>query len=185
VVLFVPAHATDEAYNPKAVIFVSPTGFQDDEFSALITVFDKESIDYTIVSSTLETAIGMKGLEIKPDMLIDDLEVSDYSGLVFVGGEGMEQYAKNELVLDAVRDAFRQKKIIAAICISPVILVEAGILKKATVTCSRFGEELVKSKGATILSKSVVVSGNIITGMGPKSSFPFAKTVAVALKNKK
>ena len=77
------------------------------------------------------------------------------------------------------------RKIIGAICISPVILAETGILKnkKATVWTSSLDKSAAKfleEKGAFYEDVDVVVDKNIITADGPSSAEKFSQTIITA-----
>ena len=73
-------------------------------------------------------------------------------------------------------------KIIAAICIAPVTLANAGILngKKATVFPS--GKNDLIRNGAKYTGDSVTVDGNIITANGPMAAEAFGKKIVEMLK---
>ena len=68
--------------------------------------------------------------------------------------------------------------LVAAICIAPVILAKAGLLKhkKATVFSSEI--ETIEALGAHYTGMDVTVDDNIITAYGPQSALRFAKRIA-------
>jgi len=83
---------------------------------------------------------------VKPDILIKDVNVKTFDAVVFVGGPGAEEYFHNPVALKIAQEAYKEGKVVGAICIAPRILAEAGILKgkKATVFHSQI--EAIKSK---------------------------------------
>ena len=64
----------------------------------------------------------------------DAVEVSNYEGLFITGGRAPEYIRLNERVLKIVKEFFKAKKPVAAICHGPQVLAAAGVLKgyKAT-----------------------------------------------------
>ena len=86
--------------------------------------------------------------------------------------------------LKGLSDAFRAEKIVSAICISPVVLARAGILKgkKATVFPDSEGIRELKKAGAIYIQKSVVVDGKVVTGDGPDAASRSAQEIIKLLK---
>lgn len=108
--------------------------------------------------------------------------VRDYDAVVFIGGPGALRDLDNENSYSIVRQTISDRKLLAAICVSPVILAEAGGLrgKNATVWSSQMDKSAVnilKDNGAIYQEKSVVTDGNIITGNCPASSEEFAMKI--------
>ena len=179
------ALSQDISENPKAIFIIPSSNFQDDEFSITKAVLENNGIDVSIASSSLDVAVGMNGLEVKPDSLIEEIELSDYHALIFIGGEGAQEYYQNEEALDLVREAYKNKKYIGAICIAPVILAKAGILRGKFATSSQAGTRQLRRHGAKYRSKDVIVSGKVITAKGPAASKEFANAVVKALQSGK
>ncbi|PIR71487.1 MAG: hypothetical protein COU43_02395, partial [Candidatus Nealsonbacteria bacterium CG10_big_fil_rev_8_21_14_0_10_37_25] len=78
-------------------------------------------------------------------------------------------------------------KVLASICISPVILAKAGVLKgkKATVWSSPMDKvpvRILEENEAIYQDKSVVADGKIVTANGPAAAEKFAKAIITALK---
>jgi protease I len=87
--------------------------------------------------------------------------------------------ANDAKLLEAGLDVLNNK-VVAAICLSPVVLARAGILKgkDATVFPSNDAVEELKNAGVKYVDKPVVISGKIITARDPKAAEEFAKTIA-------
>jgi protease I len=69
-------------------------------------------------------------------------------------------------------------KVVAAICLAPVVLARAGILKgkKATFFNSPISLGEMKAGGAVLVDKAVVTDSRIITANGPAAAKEFAET---------
>jgi protease I len=94
-------------------------------------------------------------------------------------------YFDDPVAQNIAKEAVRENKILAAICIAPVILANAGVLrnKKATVFPSE--KETLINAGAQYTGKDVEVDGNIITASGPQAAEKFAATIKSSIINKK
>ncbi|GAG39121.1 unnamed protein product, partial [marine sediment metagenome] len=88
-------------------------------------------------------------------------------------------------VINLVQSAHNNGKIVAAICISPVVLAQARLLKdrKATVwNGDGKQEEILTAQGAEYVDQDVVVDSRIVTANGPPAAKKFGKTIAEMLK---
>ncbi len=167
----------------KVAMVIAERDFRDEEFLKPKEVLEKAGIAVKVVSTSLNMAFGVLGAEVKPDLLLKDIKAEDFSALVFVGGAGASRYWDDPLSHKLVRDAESAGKVVAAICIAPVILSRAGILKgkKATVWSSE--AEQLRSGGAEYTAAAVEQDGNIITASGPQAAQEFGRTVLKAISD--
>lgn len=162
------------------LMVIAPTGFKDEEYFTPKKIFEKLGAEVT-TASTVQEAISVNKKTQFTDILVSEAVVDDFDILVFVGGPGAKTYFDHNPSLTLAKNFNAKEKIVAAICIAPSILANAGILegKKATVFSSE--KENLESKGAKLQNKQVVKDGNIITANGPDAAEEFAKTVADSL----
>ncbi|MEO0102115.1 MAG: DJ-1/PfpI family protein [candidate division WOR-3 bacterium] len=168
----------------KSILFlIAPKDFRDEEFSIPYETLKK--LDYKIIIASYDTlmATGMLGMKVKPDKRIKDIDTNAFQALVVVGGSGARVFFDDTTIHKIVRH-FSKKKILAAICISPLTLLRAGVLKgkKATVWKD---EKLIaefKKRGAKYQPVDVVRDGNILTASGPSAAKRFASELAQMLK---
>jgi protease I len=127
---------------------------------------------------------GMLGAKVTPGLKLDQIKVDDYDGIVFVGGSGSSTYFKDKRALSIAAEAFKKDKKTCAICIAPVILANAGVLKgkRATVFPGEYVKELERG-GAVYTAKSVEADGSVITGNGPGAAREFGRAITKALKD--
>jgi len=121
------------------------------------------------------------------DLLVSEVNPAEFDGVVFVGGPGCLKHLDNEDSYRLAKETLSEGKILAAICISPVILAKAGVLegKKATVWSSPLEKkpiETLKENGATYQEENVVTDENIITANGPAAAQEFGQTILKLLK---
>jgi putative intracellular protease/amidase len=117
--------------------------------------------------------------------MISNAKAKDYDAIVIVGGTGViGTLWEDQDLRNLVKEANKEKKIIAAICAAPPVLARAGILKdkKATMFPWSDGIKELTNNGVNYVDKEVVVSGNIITGRNPDASVAFGLQLCEALK---
>jgi protease I len=166
----------------KIVMIIASNNFRDEEYNEPRLILEKNGANITVASTTLNEAKGMLGLKVKPDILLDNVNVDDYDAIVFVGGSGATEYWDNLKAYEIAKDAYNKKKVLAAICIAPITLAKAGLLigKNATVYSSEV--ENIKKLGANYTGKPVEVDGLIITASGPASAKEFGEKIVDLLK---
>ncbi|MDD5347678.1 MAG: DJ-1/PfpI family protein [Candidatus Omnitrophica bacterium] len=165
----------------KIAMVIAQDKFRDEELSEPRIVFEKAGFQVSVVSTTTGTAKGMFGMTVTPDVQFRDVKPEDFDALVFVGGVGASQYWDDPLAHKMLWDFSSAGKLIAAICVSPVTMAKAGLLKgkKATVWASDSGQLLVC--GARYTGNPVERDGNIITGAGPFAAKEFGEAIVKAL----
>ncbi|MCW3135428.1 MAG: DJ-1/PfpI family protein [Canidatus Methanoxibalbensis ujae] len=180
-----PAPTPSEPMRGRNILMViAPEDFRDEELFEPKEIFEKKGAEVTIASTTTEMAKGMFGRTIKPDLRISDVNVEDYDAIVIVGGAGSKEYLWDDKELRAmVKEAYNKNKVLAAICLSPVVLAKAGILdgKKATVFPHKEAIDELKKNGAYYVDENVVVSDNVITGRDTESTEEFSLKICDAL----
>ncbi len=161
----------------KINMVVASKQFRDEELFIPKNYFEQFDIEVTISSSSLLPSTGMLKRTISPDILVKNIVEEEYDAIVLVGGSGAIEYWEDTLLHQKLHNMHQQNKIIAAICIAPVTLAKAGLLKgkKATVYPSE-AQQLAQC-GAEWVNKPVVVDDNIITANGPEAAEEFAKTI--------
>jgi len=151
--------------------------FRDEELRIPYEYFKNNNINAVLASNSMNTAVGKLGMHIDPDILYTDIDESKADGIMLVGGPGTKFYFEDKKLWDILKKFHSNKKIVAAICISPVILAKSGLLKGKKATVWIDGKEELENNGATFVDSPVVVDGNIITANGPKAAREFAETV--------
>ena len=165
----------------KILMVIAPKNFRDEELSIPKQYFESIGATVRVASVSKNEATGMLGARVKPDLALSEVDIKKYDALVIVGGVGSKEYLwSNDELLTLVKEAYDNNKIVAAICLSPVVLARAGILKgkEATVFPSNDAVEELKKAGVKYVDKPVVISGKIITARDPKAAKEFAKAIA-------
>lgn len=162
-------------------MIIAPRDFRDEEYFETRKVLEESGIEITVANSTGQPSKSMFGKIVNPDKNFYDVDSKDYDAIVFIGGQGTPVYFDNKQTQNLAKEFNSSGKIVAAICIAPVILARAGVLdgKKATVFPS--GRNDVNAVG-TYTGNLVEKDSNIITGSGPEAAVEFGKRIAEALK---
>ncbi|MEM2925707.1 MAG: DJ-1/PfpI family protein [Methanocellales archaeon] len=164
----------------KILIVIAPQNFRDEEFTVPKAAFERLGAKVEVASTRLGTAKGMLGLEAKVDLLIANANPNDYSAIVITGGIGSKEYLwGDENLGELVRQFQYRNKVVAAICLSPVVLAKAGLLngREATVYPDSEAVEILRDNGAIYMDKKVVISDKIITARDPESAGDFASVI--------
>ncbi|MDA2923019.1 DJ-1/PfpI family protein [Patescibacteria group bacterium AH-259-L07] len=172
----------------KAVIIIAPEGFQDKEYSRTRKALEENNIDVSVASEIEGKAVGKFGGEVNVDITLDEVKVSDFDAVIFIGGPGARNYMEDTRAHEIATATLEKGKVLGAICIAPTILAHADVLKgkRATVWSDPLDKsaiEILKDKGATYVDQSVVVDGDIITANGPATASSFGKKIAQVLNN--
>ena len=166
----------------KIAIIVAFKNFRDEEYFVPKEILEGAGAEIKTASNEMGRALGADGGEVEIDLLVSDLNPAGFDAIVFIGGPGCLENLDNESSYKVAKETVSQNKVLAAICVSPIILAKAGVLedKEATVwssTLDRGPVASLKENGAIYQDKTVVVDGKIITGNGPEASKEFGEAI--------
>lgn len=167
----------------KVLMIIAEKDFRDEEFFEPRDVLIKNGIEVKVASQGMELAYGKLGAAVMPDLTVARAEVNDFEAVIFVGGPGAEVYLDDPAAHKLARDFYDAGKIVAAICLAPSILANAGLLdgKKATSTPGE--KDNLLEKGAKFVDSTVWVDGKIITACGPEAAKEFGEKIVGLLKS--
>lgn len=168
----------------NVLMVIASTNFRDEEYSDPRKALEDAGARVTVACSSLNTAKGKLGLEVKPDILINNVKESDYDGIVFVGGGGSKEYFDSPVAHKLAQAFYGKGKLTSAICIAPAILANAGLLKDKKATSFPSSEEILKAKGAAFTGSGVERDGRIVTGVGPEAAKKFGEKLVEVLGGK-
>lgn len=72
----------------KVLMVIASNNFRDEEYAEPRKTLEAAGVRVTVACSTLSIAKGKLGLEVKPDVLISEVNEAEYDGIVFAGGGG-------------------------------------------------------------------------------------------------
>jgi len=163
----------------KVLIVIAPQKFRDEEFNVPAAALQKAGIGYDIASNNRGLCAGMLGTKVNATLSFEEVDPKSYDGILIVGGGGAQSYLwDDDLLGEIVKYLHASARVVAAICLAPVVLARAGILKgkKATYFNSPVSFREMKAGGAVLVDKAVVSDGRIVTANGPAAAAEFAET---------
>lgn len=136
------------------------------------------------VAITKEPVVSIGGFKVLPDYGINDIP-ADYAGVVLIGGMSWLS-PESEAIVPLVKEAIKNKKLVAGICNASVFLGMHGFLNEVKHTSN--GLEYLKNYAGTnytgerhYVNESVVRDGNIVTANG-FSALEFSYEILYALE---
>jgi len=166
----------------RVAMIIAFRDFRDAEFFIPKEILERAGADVVAVSTKKGLAIGADGGEVRIDVLLGEIKSENFDAIVFIGGPGAIDYLDNQSSYNLAKETLEKGRILAAICISPTILANAGVLKgkKATVWSSPLDKNpirILKNGGAIYQEALVVIDGKIITANGPEAAEEFANAL--------
>lgn len=164
----------------KVIMIIAPENFRDEEYFDTREALEKKGVDVSVASISNPAVSGIDKREVQVDMMLPEVG-DEFDAIVFIGGGGAKVYFENQTALDLASKYYEDGKIVAAICIAPMILGHAGVLRDKKATCWEGSGKDLEDFGVEYTGAKVEVDGKIITANGPKSSGKFGKKIAKAL----
>jgi deglycase len=162
----------------KILSVIVPNGFRDEEYDIPKKLFEENGHEVITCSDQPGPLTGKLGkVTANVDILLADVNSSDYDAIVVVGGQNY--FWNNELLLNILKEMNATDKIIGAICISGCIPAQAGLLtgKKCTVFETPDSVKEIEKNGAIYSGEPVTVERNIVTANNVDVSREFAKEI--------
>ncbi|GAB1433743.1 DJ-1/PfpI family protein [Spirochaetota bacterium] len=124
---------------------------------------------------------GVHDIVIGADVLLDNIDNSNFDCIVIPGGKGAEAIAKNPVAIAMIKRLSSRGSLIAAICAAPALVLgqACGLLKGRRFTCYPGMENLVPE--GRFEASRVVADGDLITARGPGCAVEFSLAIVQAL----
>lgn len=172
----------------KLLFVIAPKNYRDDELEVPKKILSEEGHSADIASTTATACKGMLGGSVKPDLTVTQALKKNYDGLIIIGGSGAPELADNADVIKLIQDYDSRQRLIASICLGPIVLAKAGVLHgvKATVwNSSSYTRpvDILKENGAKFTGDKIVTDRHIITAFGPDYVRDFAREIALYLED--
>lgn len=146
----------------------------------------EEGASVTIVGTgSAEVYESKHGYKVKVDSSVNNIRVERFDAIVIPGGWAPDYMRRYPNMIEFVRQANDQNKIIAAICHAGSLLVSAGILKGRTTTCFKAIKDDIINAGANYVDKEAVVDDNLLTSRQPADLPAFGRELIALLAKKR
>ena len=168
----------------KIVLVIAPERFRDEELFDTREELHRAGHRTAIASTRKGKCLGSRGGTARATELLADVEPETYDAVVFVGGGGAKVYFEDPAAQGLASAMHKRRKVVAAICLAPVILANAGVLKGKKATVAGTEAKTMEAGGAEYMGPGVVVSGNVVTANPPKASRMFGKKIHEVLASR-
>ncbi|TVM17942.1 protease [Oceanidesulfovibrio indonesiensis] len=120
---------------------------------------------------------GKYGMPAKADLSYDELDPTDFDGVIIPGGYAPDVIRRYEAANEFVKEMFETGKTVAYICHAGWVPASAGILEgKRCTSFFAIRDDLVNA-GAQWVDEEVVVDGNLISSRTPDDLPAFCKAI--------
>ena len=156
----------------KRIAILATNGFEESELKSPKNTMEKEGFQVDIVSleqgKIKAWAKDNWSSEYQVDKTVNEVSADDYNALVLPGGViNPDKLRRDENALNFVREFFRKKKPVAAICHGPSTLISAGVVEGRTMTSFHSIKDDLINAGANWVDKEVVVDQGFVTSRNP------------------
>jgi protease I len=167
--------------NKRVGVFVEE-GFEDLEFWVPVMRLQEEGARVTVIGTgRADRFRGKHCLEAKPDVAADQVSAGDFDALVVPGGWGPDELRRFRSVLDLVRTAYQQGKIIGSICHGGWVLASAGIVEGHRAGGSEGIKDDMVNAGATWVDEAAFRDGNLVWGRVVEDIPAFCRELIAAI----
>lgn len=165
----------------KRAIIVLAEGFEEIEAVSIIDILRRAGIEVTVAALDVLKVQGSHGITVLADIKLDKAG-SDFDACVFPGGmPGATHLSVSKDVETLIQKMNKERKIVAAICASPaIVLAPKGVLKDKCATCYP-GMQTHFEQDTSYKTDNVVIDGNIITSRGPATAILFSLAIVEKL----
>jgi protease I len=162
----------DAKLQGKKIAIVATDGFEQVELTEPKKALEEAGATVHVISPKSGQIKGWKftdwGENTKVDRTLDEAKPTEYDGLVLPGGQiNPDKLRIEPKAVAFVTDFFNSGKPIGAICHGPWMLVEAGVLKKRTLTSWPSIRTDIRNAGGHWVDEEVVTDENLTTSRKP------------------
>lgn len=158
----------------KKILVPLAEGFEEIEAITIIDLLRRANLEVITASLTDNLEVnGAHNIIVKADAILDKVICENFDAISLAGGMGGMNNLKNDKrIIEKIQKMYNDKKLVSAICASPIVLGEAKVLN-GKYTCYPSCEKSI-NMGKYQNNDLVVVDENIITSKGPATSMIFA-----------
>lgn len=143
-------------------------GVEDAEFLNPYYRSQEEGYRVEVVGAKAkEIYMGIRGVPFRSNLSPEEVTVEEYDALIIPGGRAPDRMRIDKGLVNIVKEFNEKRKIIAAICHGPQMLIEADVLRGKKATCWKSVATDIKNAGAAFVDAPVLVDGNIVTSRFP------------------
>jgi len=156
-----------------SVLVPVSNGFEEIEFVAIVDVLRRGGVEVVTAALEDEKITGANGITMIANTKLEYVDPNEFDMVVLPGGHDNMIHLKESDLLKKILAEFDQKgKKVGAICASPVVLGNAGVIKDRFTCYPGYEADIEITKYTD--NQNVIVDRNIITSRGPGTAICFA-----------
>jgi protease I len=137
--------------------------------------------EVTTVGNGATSYTSKHGYPAKADTSVDHVSAADFDAVIMPGGYAPDHMRRSQAMVDLVREAVQQGKIVAAICHAGWMLASANVIRRKRVTGFFSVKDDLTNAGGIYEDKEVVRDDNLITSRMPTDLPAFCSTLIQAM----
>jgi protease I len=166
----------------KTVGYFVAQEVEDLEFWVPVMRLREEGAKVVVIGLTNQTVRGKHGLEMTPDVSIDEAPHADaLDGVVIPGGWAPDKLRRHPGVLQLVRDLDERGKVIATICHGGWVPISAGIMRGRKATGSTAIKDDITNAGGIWVDAAAFREKNLVWGRVVNDIPDFCRELVAAL----
>lgn len=166
---------------PTVLMVIAPDQFRDEEYAEPKAVLESRGARVVTASVAPGPCRGKLGMLATADVALAELDVREYDAVIYVGGAGSSVFFEDATAIEFAKAMDNDGKVVAAICIAPTILANAGLLQERRATAFPSAEQALIDGCAEYTGSALEVDGRIVTANGPEAAHDFGMAVAELL----
>lgn len=147
----------------RAGVFAAE-GVEDLEYYVTVMRLQEEGVTVDTVALSMASFRGKNGLEVIPDITVEQAAAVAYDVLVLPGGWAPDKLRRSEGVLGIIRARYAAGAVIGAICHGPWLLVSADLVRGRRATGSLGIKDDLVNAGAEWVDESAFTDGQLVWG---------------------
>lgn len=169
----------------KRAVIITAEGFEDEEVIYPVIRLKEAGFTVDIATKDKKLVLGRLGFPLELVVryygtLVDakKLQANNYDLVLIPGGfEAPDRMRQVPEILEFVRQMNKQKKVVAAFCHGPWVLISAGIVKGKKIAGYIGIKDDINNAGAIYTDRPSVIDGNIVTARHPKDVTELMKAI--------
>jgi protease I len=165
----------------KRIAILAENLYEDLELWYPALRFREAQAEVVIVGAGAKTYTSKHGYPVQTDTSAEHVHAADFDALIIPGGYAPDHMRRHRAMVDLVRQAYEQEKVVAAICHGVWMLVSADVVRNKWLTCFFSIKDDVIHAGGHYEDRDVVRDGNLITSRMPEDLPVFCSAILDAL----
>ncbi|MGC8676392.1 MAG: DJ-1/PfpI family protein [Candidatus Micrarchaeia archaeon] len=169
----------------KVSIIIAPNDFKDETLAKAELFLDKKGIEHEILSTAEATCKGYHGATRKQDARADEFEPAYTDAVLIVDGPGVEssRLYENRQILDRIKVAHENKKLIAAVGNAIKVVAKSNVIKDTKIASidDEDAKRLVGLYRGVMTNAPLVMDKGILTASDDADMQEFVGAIADAL----